>query len=119
MLKNFNMKSTLKPHKGSRKINGKKITQWEYNCNIATESEKSKARICPDCETAELEKWQKKCPECRELTRHHCQAIVDHNRVRHPDHYYDYNRTEGRKKYMREYMRKYRERLKNEHTRTN
>lgn len=63
---------------------------------------KPKKRICPDCGARELDKYQKKCAECREATRLYYAAITEHNyRLRHPD----WQRTPARRAYMREYMR--------------
>lgn len=67
-------------------------------------------RICPSCESRELDKFQQKCSECAVISKQHIDCISEHDfRKRNPDYYYDYNRSEGRKKYMRDYMRKYRE----------
>jgi len=63
-------------------------------------------RICPGCGVRELDKFQKKCAECREDTRLYHALISEHNyRLRHPD----WQRTPARKEYMKNYMRKYRE----------
>ena len=65
---------------------------------------KPKKRICPDCGVRELDKYQKKCAECREATRQHCAALAEH-RFRQTQKFYDSRHSEGYKKYMREYMR--------------
>ena len=63
-----------------------------------------KKRYCPDCGCRELEKYQKKCAECREATRLHCQAIAEY-KFRKSQKFYDSRHSENYKKYMREYMR--------------
>ena len=64
-------------------------------------------RYCPDCGVRELEKYQKKCSECRIATKQHCDAIANH-RFRQSQKYRDYNakNKQHRNEYMREYMRR-------------
>lgn len=66
-------------------------------------------RYCPDCGIRALEKYQKKCSECRIATKQHCDAISNH-RFRQSQKYRDYNANnrQHRNEYMREYMRDYR-----------
>lgn len=62
-----------------------------------------KTRMCPDCGSRELDKYQKKCAECREATRQHCQSLAEY-RYRQTQKYKDSLKTERHRKYMREYM---------------
>ena len=64
-------------------------------------------RCCPDCGVRELDKYQKKCAECREATRLHHQAIAEH-KYRQSDKFYKTRHSDSYRDYQREYMRDYR-----------
>lgn len=60
-------------------------------------------RICPECESRELDKFKQKCSECR-------QASIDHNLAKS---FHTYSNTEKGKATIKAYQRKYhRERYK-------
>ena len=70
-----------------------------------------KKRICPDCETRELEKRHHYCSECGEARRYIAQLIYRHNwRVNNPDKYkaamYRNNNSESGRERKRRYKEK-------------
>ena len=60
-------------------------------------------RICPECESRELDKFKQKCSECRQIS-------IDHNMAKA---YHTYKNTEKGKATIKSYQQKYyRERYK-------